>query len=232
MTTTGDTLNFKCNSNEKMEIICKKFSLKINKNYNHLIFFSNGLKIDKELTAKELKQKNAQKKNFVILVKIMEMSVEDDPEEEKASEDLKKKIIDEIKNPLKNSTYEEMQELAVQYGYHNLKNIEKEMEENPNNYMNVKEAIEKKDSNKNYFILGKLGQSLENIGIKTIINKKPKKDDEYIINNQLISSGILEEKNMNFIFKKMTLINFMKYFIIKILKINLKKNGKKLYQII
>ena len=198
MTTTGDKLNFKCNSNEKMEIICKKFALKINKNYNHLIFFSNGLKIDKQLTARELKQKNAQKKNFVILVKIMEMSVEDDPEEEKASEDLKKKIIDEIKNPLKNSTYEEMQELAVQYGYHNLKNIEKEMEENPNNYMNVKEAIEKKDSNKNYFILGKLGQSLENIGIKTIINKKPKKDEEYIINNQLISSGILQEKKYEF----------------------------------
>ena len=47
----------------------------------------------------------------------MDINIESDSDEEKASIDLKKKIIDEIKNPNTNPTYDEMQELVVQYGY-------------------------------------------------------------------------------------------------------------------
>ena len=57
----------------------------------------------------------------------MDINIESDSDEEKASIDLKKKIIDEIKNSNANPTYDEMQELVVQYGYDTEKKIEEEV---------------------------------------------------------------------------------------------------------
>jgi hypothetical protein len=124
----------------------------------------------------------------------MDINIESDSDEEKASIDLKKKIIDEIKNSNANPTYDEMQELVVQYGYDTEKKIEEEVKKNPENFINTDEALKQQNSNEKIFVLGKLGKSLENMGIKVVIDKRENlKNDDYIINNQIISSGILKQ---------------------------------------
>ena len=129
-----------------------------------------------------------------ILVKIMDLKVEIDSDEEKEkSEKLKKTIKEEIINQNKNPSYDTMQELVVQYGYNIEKQIEEEVKKNPENFMNVKSAINQKNSNEQLFVLGKLGESLENMGIKVVIDKRQNLNNEdYIINNQFISSGIID----------------------------------------
>ena len=124
----------------------------------------------------------------------MDINIESDSDEEKSSIDLKKKIIDEIKNPNANPTYDEMQELVVQYGHDTEKKIEEEVKKNPENFINTDEALKQQNSNEKIFVLGKLGKSLENMGIKVVIDKRENlKNDDYIINNQIISSGILKQ---------------------------------------
>ncbi len=54
----------------------------------------------------------------------MDIDVEKDSDEE--SSNLKKNIIDEIKDITKAPTYEKMQELVLQYGYDMEKKIEEE----------------------------------------------------------------------------------------------------------
>ena len=88
----------------------------------------------------------------------MDINIESDSDEEKASIDLKKKIIDEIKNPNANPTYDEMQELVVQYGYDTEKKIEEEVKKNPENFINTDEALKQQNSNEKIFVLGKLGK--------------------------------------------------------------------------
>jgi hypothetical protein len=87
-----------------------------------------------------------------------------------------------------------MQELVVQYGYDTEKKIEEEVKKNPENFINTDEALKQQNSNEKIFVLGKLGKSLENMGIKIVIDKRENlKNDDYIINNQIISSGILKQ---------------------------------------
>ena len=137
---------------------------------------------------------NQKKKNAIILVKIMEMEVEsDDSEEENEThlEILKEKILDSIKDSGSKTNFEEMQEMVVEYGYEMEKKIEKEVKENPENFIDIKEAV--RQSDEQLVALGKLGESLENMGIKVAIDKRNIKTDDYIINNQFISSGILKK---------------------------------------
>ena len=107
---------------------------------------------------------------------------------------LENKIIKEIIQPSKNPTYDKFQEYVVEYGYKTEKTIEKEIKQNPENFIEVKEAIQKKNTNEKLFILGKLGESLQNMGIKVVIDKRENlKDNNYIINNQFISSGLIKK---------------------------------------
>lgn len=191
MTSDSKAFKIKCDLKDKLEKVCKIFAFTIHEKYGRLFFFKDGKEIDKNLTVSQFK-KNKKSVDF-IMVKIMEIDIENDPKEEKASIELKKKIIDEIKNQDKNITYEDMQELVVQYGYDCEKKIEQEIKKDPENFIEPKEAIKQKDSDEKIFILGKLGESLENMGIKVIIDKKNiSNNDDYIINNQIISSGILK----------------------------------------
>ena len=191
MITTGEELTLQCSFTEKMKDIFKKYAEKIGKNHRQLIFFFNGSKIDKKLTVKEF-LKNQIKTDDFILVKIMNFNIENDSDDEK-SKVLKSEILEEFKNPDKNLTYEQMQELVVQYGYETEKKIEEEMKKNPENFIDIEDAIKQKDSNEGLFVLGKLGESLKDMGIKVAIDKRDIKNDDSIINNQFISSGIIKK---------------------------------------
>ena len=135
--------------------------------------------IDKKIYVKDFI--NNQEKKNIILVKIMEMEVEsDDSEEENEThlEILKEKILDSIKDSGSKTNFEEMQEMVVEYGYDMEKKIEKEVKENPENFIDIQEAV--KQSDKQLVALGKLGESLENMGIKVAIDKRNIKTDDYI----------------------------------------------------
>ena len=193
MSTTGDETVISCKNSDIMKDVCKKYANEIGKRYKQLVFFSNGFKIDKKLTVKEYKQNNPN--SPYILVKIMDIDIENDSDEEKkASVNLKKKIIDEIKNQNFNPTYEKMQELVLQYGYDTEKTIQEEIKKNPEYFIKVENAVKLQEKNENLFILGKLGESLESMGIKVAIDKRENlKTDDYLINNQFISSGIIKK---------------------------------------
>lgn len=106
---------------------------------------------------------------------------------------LKEKIVNEIITPKQNKTYDDFQEMVVDYGYINRKVIEDEVKKNPENFINVKEAVKQINTNDRIFILGKLGESLETLGINVVIDKRDNLNSkEYIINNQFISSGIIK----------------------------------------
>jgi hypothetical protein len=114
-------------------------------------------------------------------------------------DELKKKIVKEIITPKQNKTYDDFQEMVVNYGYLNKKVIEEEVKKNPENFVKVKEAVKQKDSNERIFILGKLGESLESMGINVVIDKRDNANSkEYIINNQFISSGIIKNYKYEF----------------------------------
>ena len=194
MTTKGDILKLNCNLNEKLKNVLKRYAQKKNENYKKLIFFSEGIRIEKKITVQDFLKKNTKKKEPIILVKIMKIEIQsDDSEEEneKHLEKIKSKILDSIKGPGKGPSFEEMQEMVVEYGYDIEKKIEKEISDNPENFIDIKEAVNQNDQQ--LVALGKLGESLENMGIKVAIDKRNIKTDDYIINNQFISSGIIKK---------------------------------------
>jgi len=195
MTSTGDDeRTISCDYNDTLKTVFKKYAKEIYKDFKQLIFFYDGEKLNKKLTVKQYKTKMQKSNEDYILVKIMDIAIESDSDDEKESTSLRQTIIDEIKDINKTPTYEKMQEFVVQYGYDMEKKIEKEIKKNPQNFIGVQEAVKKENSNEKLFILGKLGESLENMGIKVVIDKREdSNDDEYIINNQFISSGIIKK---------------------------------------
>ena len=109
-------------------------------------------------------------------------------------EKLKNEIIEEIRSPNVKLTYDKLQEHIVQYGFLTLKEIEKDIKNHPENYLDIKEIkdiLEQKNFENGYYILGKLGESLEKMGLKIVIDKRKSKNKENIINNQFICSGLL-----------------------------------------
>ena len=98
-------------------------------------------------------------------------------------EELKTEIFEEIKSPKVNPTFDKAQEQIVQFGYLIEKEIEEELKKNPENFLDIKEALKQKDINDQIYTIGKLGESLEKIGIKVTIDKKNSKDKENTINN-------------------------------------------------
>ena len=192
MSTLGKEKIINCDYEDILRTVCKKYAKEINKRFKQLVFFFNGFKLNKKLTVKQLQDIMKKSQKNYILVKIMDIDVEKDSDEE--SSNLKKNIIDEIKDITKTPTYEKMQELVLQYGYDMEKKIEEEFKKNPHNFIEVEKAIKQGNTNKDLFILGKLGESLQNMGIKVAIDKREDlNDEEFIINNQFISSGIIKK---------------------------------------
>ena len=212
LSTSFDTKKIKCNLDEKMKEVCKRYAKEVKKNIKQLVFFSGGNKLQKKMSVSEFNQSNPEKELMVVL---MDEDVDSESEEEKDnSKKLKEEIIDSIKNTNKKITYEKTQELIVKYGFDTKKRIEKEKKEHPEDFIEVEEAIEKKDTNEKLYVLGELGKSLENMGIKVAINKtEGKNKEDSLIVNQIISSGMLQEKKYeihleeNDINKKYAIIN-------------------------
>ena len=192
LSTDIETKKIEFDLNEKMKDVCEKYAQEINKDIKQLVFYSNGKKLIKKMTVSEFNKSNP--KNELFVVKMNE-NVDSESEEEKAnSKKLKEEIIDSIKNDKKEITYEETQELIVQYGFDSQKRIEKEKKEHPENFINIEDAIKKKDKDEKLYALGQLGKSLENIGIEVAIDKTEGKNiDDSLIVNQFISSGILQK---------------------------------------
>ena len=194
LSTEIDTKTIKCSLNEKMKDVCNRYAKEVNKNIKRLIFFSDGQKLIKKLSVNDFYKSNPEKEIFVVL---MDEDVDSESEEEKEkanSKKLKEEIIDSIKNDKKEITYEKTQELIVQYGFDSQKRIEKEKKEHPENFINIEDAIKKKDKDEKLYALGQLGKSLENIGIEVAIDKTEGKNiDDSLIVNQFISSGILQK---------------------------------------
>ena len=196
---------------EKMKDVCEKYAQEINKNIKQLVFYSNSKKLYKKMTVSEFTKSNPKNELFVI---IMDENVDSESEEEKAnSTNLKEEFIDSIKNDNKEITYEETQELIVQYGFDSQKRIEKEKKEHPENFIEIEEAIKKKDEDEKLYVLGQLAKLLKNKGIEVAIDKtESKNNDDSLIVNQIISSGILEESKYEIHFEDDIDINYT-YFI-------------------
>ena len=191
-----ETINY--NVNEKMITVCLNYAKKVKKYIKRLIFFSDGQKLNKKISVNEFIKSNPEKELFVVLMDEdvdSESEEEEKKEKEKAdSKKLKEEIIESITNTNKEITYEKTQELIVQYGFDCQKRIEKEKKEHPENFIEIKEAIKKKDKDEKLYVLGELGKSLENMGINVAIDKTGGKNkEESLIVNQIISSGILQE---------------------------------------
>jgi len=195
-----------------MKDVCKRYAKEVKKNIKQLVFFSDGQKLIKKMSVNEFNKYNPEKELFVIL---MDRNINSESEEEKAnSEELKEEIIDSIKNNKKEITYEKSKELITQYGFDCKKRIEKEKKEHPENFIEIKDALENKDKDEKLYVLGQLGKSLENMGIEVAIDKREGKNkNDSLIINQIISSGMLQEKKYeihleeNDINKKYAIIN-------------------------
>lgn len=91
MTSDSKTFKIKCELKDKMEKVWKIFAFTIGEKYKQLFFFYDGKEIDKNLTVSQF-QKDKTSVNFIMVkIKILKIEIENDPEEEKASIELKKK---------------------------------------------------------------------------------------------------------------------------------------------
>ena len=193
LSTDIETKKIEFGSDEKMKDVCQKYAQEIKINIKQLVFYSNGKKLIKKMSVSEFNKSNP--KNEIFVVK-MDENIDSESEEEKEnSKKLKEEIINSIKNDNKEITYEEAQELILQYGFDSQKRIEKEKKEHPENFIEIEEAIKIKEKDEKLYILGQLGKSLKEKGIEVAIDKaEGKNNDDSIIVNQIISSGILEER--------------------------------------
>ena len=107
------------------------------------------------------------------------------------SNKLRNEIIEQIKTGDKNITFDNSLEHILKYGYLTEKQIEEEKKNNPENFIEIKDALKLKESNIELYILGKLAESLEKAGVKLVIDKRKSNNKENIVNNQFISSGLL-----------------------------------------
>ena len=102
--------------------------------------------------------------------------------------------MNKIKNIDSSNTTEEMKELIVEYGYNLEIIIEKEQKENQKNFIKIEDTIkEEYKKDKRIFILGKLGELLQNMDIKVIIDKRNIDNENSFFINQIIVSGILQQ---------------------------------------
>ena len=186
-----DEKEIKFDLEQNMKDVCKIYADEINQNIKHLVFFSNGKKLNKKMTVSEFIKTNPEKEIYVVL---MDEYIYSESDEELAKKsNIQKEILNSIIDNKTIITYEKNQELTIQYGFDCKKRIEKEKKEHPENFIDVEDAINNKDNNNKLYILGQLGKSLENIGIEISIDKRDIKNDDSIITNQIISSGMIQE---------------------------------------
>lgn len=141
--------------------------------------------------------------NFNIYVKKVKLPLIDEDSNNKndvkeESNKLRNEIIEQIRTSDKNITYENSLEQILQYGYLTEKQIEEEKKNNPENFIEIKDALKLKESNNELYILGKLAESLEKTGVKPVIDKRKFNNKENIVNNQFISSGLLNMSKYEF----------------------------------
>jgi len=187
-----DEKEIKVDEQEKMKDVCKRYADEINKNIKNLVFYSNGKKLHKKMTVSEFINTNSERELYVVL---MDEDIYSESEEEiSKSKKLKEKIVDCFIRPKKEMKYDESLELIAQYGSYCKKRIEKEKKEHPENFIEIEDAINNKENNNKLLVLGKLGKSLESMGIEVAIDRREgeNKEDSLIV-NQIISSGIMEE---------------------------------------
>ena len=119
-----DEKEIKFDLEQNMKDICKIYADEINQNIKHLVFFSNGKKLNKKMTVSEFIKTDPEKEIYVVL---MDEYIYSESDEELAK---KSKIQKEILNSIKDNntiiTYEKIQELTIRYGYDCKKRIENE----------------------------------------------------------------------------------------------------------
>ena len=97
----------------------------------------------------------------------------------------------------KNEEINQILEDMCIYGNIVKKEIEDETEINPNKFIPKTQALNSEEVDKELFVLGLLSQNLEQLGIKSVIEKgetNSKNDDEYITNLQFIINGLCDKK--------------------------------------
>lgn len=222
-----------CNSNVKMKLIFEQWAKENGKEYKiigknvindkivydyNFEFFRFQKLLNPELT---LTQQLSLGGEILIIVKEKKYN-------EINIEDLKNEILEEIKSPKFKPTYEKVKEQIVEFGYLKQKEIEKELKENPDYFIKIEDALKQKNLNEQLYTLGRLGESLEKMGIKVVIDKRNSKNKENVINNQFISSGLLNQSKYEMHIKDNQKVNINKilydkkeksYFILKWVKI-------------
>ena len=74
------------------------------------------------------------------------------------------------------------------------KELKKKKKEHPEKFIEIEEAIKKKDKDEKLYVLGQLGKSLKEMGIEVAIDKtEGENNEDSLIVNQIISSGILQD---------------------------------------
>ena len=83
------------------------------------------------------------------------------------------------------------------------KEIQKEKEENPEKFIETKEALSLEKEDQDLFILGLLSQNLEKEGLETVIEREDHDDEEEagITSLQFITSGLYKKKRYNLHFE-------------------------------
>ena len=82
------------------------------------------------------------------------------------------------------------------------KEIIREKKNNPEKFIETKDALKLENNDNELFALGLLAKNLENMGIETAIEKNPNVQDENdsaITYLQYVYNGYAQKKNMNFI---------------------------------
>ena len=124
------------------------------------------------------------------------------------------------------------------YGNIVKKKIEEETKLNPNKFIPKSQALNSEEIDEGLFALGLLSQNLENLGIKTVIEKDEnnysKNDDEYTTSLQFIINGLCDKKKYTLKFdfgedKNEELLNNKEKY--EIFKNNLKKKISRDYNV-
>ena len=124
------------------------------------------------------------------------------------------------------------------YGNIVKKEIEEETKLNPNKFIPKSQALNSEEIDEELFALGLLSQNLENLGIKTVIEKdgyaNSKNDDENITSLQFIINGLCDKKKYTLKFdygeeKNEELLNNKEKY--EIFKNNLKKKISRDYNV-
>lgn len=109
----------------------------------------------------------------------------------------------EKQNPdVKNQRINEVLEDMCIYGNITKKEIREEKKKNPKKFIDTNQALKSENEDPGLFALGLISQNLENLGIKTVIEKSDQDDDdEGLTSLQFISNGMIGKKKYDLHFE-------------------------------